>query len=126
MAIKIFIAEDSLPLRERLVHLIEESGKMKVIGQTGCVAQVQPQIGSLAPDVALLDIHLDGGSAFDILGRLRQAEPRLGIVVMSGNSHPGYPKKAQRLGADRFVDKAYGFESIVPTLLQLGQREQAQ
>lgn len=126
MAIKIFIAENSLPLRERLVNLIEESGKMKVIGQTGCVAQVQPQIGSLAPDVALLDIHLQGGSAFDILGRLRQAEPTLGIVVMTANGHPGYRKKAQRLGADCFIDKGYGSETIVPTLLELGQRRKAQ
>ena len=124
MSITIFIAENSLLLRERLVHLIEESEEMQVIGQTGRLAQVLPQLGALLPDVALLDIHLDGGTALEIIGGLRHALPDLGIVLMTACSHPAYQKKALDLGADAFVDKAWGIESIVPTLRQLGQRRQ--
>ncbi|HJW04307.1 MAG TPA: response regulator [Azospira sp.] len=125
MVITIFIAENSRLLRERLVHLIEESGEMQVIGQTGCVTQVQPQLEALAPDVALLDIHLDGGSAFGILGDLRRAMPDLGIALMTASGYPGYQKKALGLGADSLIDKSSGIETIIPTLMHLGRRRRA-
>lgn len=118
MTIRVFVAEDSPLLAERLVQLIEESGDMTVIGHTGALDEVLPRIDALAPDVALVDVHLEGGSAFALLPALRRRTPRPGVVLMSESDYAGYRREALARGANAFLDKAADFEHLLPVLRQ--------
>ena len=120
MGTTIFIAEGSPLVRERLILLIEENDGMTVIGETGCARQAREQISALHPDIALLDIHLRNGNAFDVLARLRKENCQSRLVLMTEATHPGYRAKAMKLGADAFIGKTDLFELTAPVIRQLG------
>lgn len=55
------------------------------------------------------DLHLPGLSGFDLIERLHALPPeaRPAIMVISGDTDPGAPRRARSLGADAFFAKPY-------------------
>ena len=116
---RIFIAEDSLIVRERLVCMIEETGGMEVVGQTDSISGAREAIARLEPDVALLDVRLSDGNSFEVLAEIRANGFDTQVIMMSENPFEQYRTEAQRLGAAHFFDKSKEFEKIVPALMAM-------
>ena len=60
--IKVFIADDSLIVREHLVTMLDELAGIEITGQAGTVTEAVTAIQTLHPDVVILDIRMPGGS----------------------------------------------------------------
>ena len=60
--IKVFIADDSLIVREHLVTMLDELAGIEIVGQAGTVTEAISAIRNLQPDVVILDIRMPGGS----------------------------------------------------------------
>lgn len=121
-SMRIFIAEDSILVRERLVGLIEEIGGMDVIGQAGTVFEANEQVARLRPDVALLDVRLADGNSFEVLAAIRKGNIATRVIMMSENPFEQYRVEAMRLGAAYFFDKSKEFEKIVPALMLMNEQ----
>ena len=121
---RIFIAEDSLIVRERLIGMIEEVGGMEVVGQTGSASEARAQIARLEPDVALLDVRLSDGNSFEVLAAIRADGFDTQVIMMSENPFEQYRTEARRLGAAHFFHKSQEFEKIVPALISLREGRQ--
>ncbi len=121
-SMRIFIAEDSIPVRERLVVMIEEVGGMDVIGQAGSVLDANEQVARLQPDVALLDVRLADGNSFEVLAAIRKGKFSTRVIMMSENPFEQYRAEALRLGAEYFFDKSKEFEKIVPALIRMSEQ----
>ncbi len=121
---RIFIAEDSLIVRERLVGMIEEAGGMEVVGQASSVSEARVQIARLEPDVALLDVRLSDGNSFEVLAAILAGGFDTQVIMMSENPFEQYRTEAKRLGAAHFFHKSQEFEKIVPALMALQEGRQ--
>ena len=121
---RIFIAEDSLIVRERLVGMIEEVGGMEVVGQASSVSEARVQIARLEPDVALLDVRLSDGNSFEVLAAILAGGFDTQVIMMSENPFEQYRTEAKRLGAAHFFHKSQEFEKIVPALMALQEGRQ--
>jgi DNA-binding NarL/FixJ family response regulator len=120
---KIFIADDSAMLRERLVALISDLEGMEVVGQAGDAPEALEAIQRLKPDVAVLDIRMPGGNGIHVLEAVkRQATPPV-VIMLTAIAYPQYRRKCLEAGADFFLDKTTEFERVADVLRQL--REQA-
>jgi len=107
-------------VRDRLVALVEEIGGMKVVGHSASVSDSVGQIVRLHPDIALLDVRLRDGTAFDILTRLAELAHSLRTILISADGSAPYRQRASQLGAAHFFDKTREFEQIGPALARLG------
>ena len=116
----IFIAEDAPVVRERLIALIEELGGMTVVGHSASVADSVGQIARLQPEIALLDVRLSDGTAFDIIARLKAMALSIRTILISADCSAHYRARAAQLGVLHFFDKTREFELIGPTLIRLG------
>jgi len=109
-ALKVFIADDSRPIRERIATMLPTGASVVGEGETpqGCID------GILAthPDVVVLDVQLDGGQGLDVLVAVRAAQPQVAVVVLSSNSLPAYRKRYLAAGAATFLDKATEFNQL--------------
>ncbi|RZJ89516.1 MAG: response regulator transcription factor [Chryseobacterium sp.] len=70
--ISVIIVEDSRLARLELNLLIQAHPQIQVVGEADTVKNAGELIDGLAPDLVFMDIHLPGGSGFDVLSRLKK------------------------------------------------------
>jgi two-component system response regulator DevR len=78
--IKVFIADDSLIVREHLVTMLDELAGIEIVGQAGTVTEAISAIRILQPDVVILDIRMPGGSGIDVLENIKQKAGSAGFL----------------------------------------------
>lgn len=114
---KIFIADDSRLVVERLADLMEEVPGAQLVGQAGDVLEAIRGIQKMAPDALILDLQMPGGSGLDVLRAIRTDHPYLCVLICTNYSHPHYREECLNAGANFFLDKSAEFEKI-PSILR--------
>jgi DNA-binding NarL/FixJ family response regulator len=115
--LSIFIADDSLIIRARLVTLIEDLVGVKLVGLAGNGADAISAIWQLKPDVVILDIRMPVGSGFEVLQNIKQGQAAPIVIVLTNYPYSVYRQKCLQAGADFFLDKSTEFDQI-PALLE--------
>ncbi len=123
--IKVFVADDSLIIREHLVTMLEELIDVEIVGQAGTVAETISAIEKLQPDVVILDIRLPDGSGIDVLQTIKQDGPAPVVIVLTNYPYPAYRQRCLQAGADFFLDKSTEFDQI-PGLFERLERNNRQ
>jgi two-component system, LytTR family, response regulator len=72
---KAFLVDDEAIAIDRLRVLLEEHGRVEVVGAGTAPAEVLPAIRESAPDVLFLDIEMPGLSGFELLEQLGSPQP---------------------------------------------------
>ena len=116
---KIFVVEDSPAVCERLVEMIEEDAKNKVVGQAATAEDAISGITATQPDVGIFDIKLAHGNGIDALTEAKRRLPGLVGIVMSNYATPQHRKASADAGAAYFLDKSADFERITEILSAL-------
>jgi DNA-binding NarL/FixJ family response regulator len=91
-ALRVAIADDSALMREGVARVLADAG-FEVVAQAENAVDLMHAIGSLKPDVAVVDIrmpptHTDEGVR--AARRIREAHPGVGVVVLSQHAEPEY------------------------------------
>ena len=94
---------------------------MEVVAQVASLAEGR-SISSGEIDVALIDIYLPDGDGIDLVRELRQVEPRLGILVLTGSLEPNLEVLAKEAGADEMLYKAAGVVEIAEAIKRVVER----
>lgn len=117
--IKVFIADDSRIVLERLITLLEELTGVEIVGQAENVTEAIRDIRNLQPDVAILDIHLPDGNGIDVLRQIKQDGAGPIVIILTNYPYPGYRQRCLQAGADFFLDKSTEFDQIPALFEQL-------
>jgi DNA-binding NarL/FixJ family response regulator len=111
--VRVFLVENSPEVRDRLRSLIQGVKGADVVGEAASVPEALQGIAASRADAVVLDLHLDGGTGFDVLRGLGTSAPSVMVYILSNFANEAYRRTAQRLGARGFFDKA----SEIPLLL---------
>jgi DNA-binding NarL/FixJ family response regulator len=114
---RVFLADDSPLVIERVKELIAVLPRVETVGQAGDVPGAQKSIRELNPDVVILDIHMPGGSGIEVLQTIKKEKPATVVIIFT--NFPEYREKCINLGADFFLDKLAEFDKIPEILLGL-------
>ena len=105
-AIRVLLADDDERYLEHLRRLIESQTELSVVGTaTNGLAAIE-LVDELAPNAAVLDLHmplLDGVSA---CARLRRDHPSLCLIAITGDDAPALHRAARESGADDVLLKS--------------------
>jgi DNA-binding NarL/FixJ family response regulator len=105
-AIRVLLADDDEGYLEHLRSLIESQRELSVVGTaTNGLAAIE-LVDELAPDAAVLDLHmplLDGVSA---CARLRRDHSSLCLIALTGDEDPALHRAARESGADDVMLKS--------------------
>ena len=119
---KVFIADDSQVLRERLDEMLSELPGIEIMGYAQDVPEAITSIKKLNPDVVILDIRMPGGSGVDVLQDIKKKKNTPIVIVLTNYPYPQYRKKCMDLGADFFFDKSAEFEKVTKVFKQLTEK----
>lgn len=117
---KIFVADGSLVIRERLVDMLSELVGVEMIGHAQDAAEALSAIRNLAPDVVILDTQMCGGSGINLLRDTRRHHPSAVLIILTNHSEQQYRKKCMESGADFFFSKSTELKSLMGVLKNLG------
>ncbi len=113
--IKVFLVDDQNILRAAFKSLLGRSERIVVVGDSGDARAAIESIALLLPDVVLLDISMPGLSGLDAIRPIREAHPRVRIVMLTHHEGESFVDQAMRAGADGYLSK-----DSDPTELTLG------
>ncbi len=113
----ILIVEDEPNIIESLSFLLERAGFEVSSEQDGAMAM--SRVGTLAPDLVILDVMLPNRSGFDILrdiGELAKA-PRVLMLTAKGQARDR--QTAEDIGVTRFMTKPFANAEIIKAVQEM-------
>ncbi len=124
--LKVFIADDSQLVRDRLKELLAEKGSMDVIGESGDAEEAIQAIRRLNPDVVILDIRMPGGGGLPVLTDIKSRKPSPVVIVLTSYPYPQYRQTYLAAGADYFFDKIKDIQQMTDVLVELARKERGE
>ena len=113
---RVFIADDSGPIVERLAGLLDDVPGVEFAGHAADVTQAVHDILELKPEVLILDLHMPGGSGLDVLRAIRLLHLDLPVIICTNHPDSEYRDECLSAGATFFLDKSSEFQKI-PSIL---------
>jgi DNA-binding NarL/FixJ family response regulator len=114
--IRLCIADDHPVVRAGLRQIIEDEPGMEVVGEAADGNQLLATIGRMPADVLLLDVSMPGPGFLEVLKALKQAQPRLPVLVLSVHPEDQYAVRALRSGAAGYLTKDHSPEELVAAI----------
>ncbi|EXG82497.1 response regulator [Cryptosporangium arvum] len=81
--IRVYLLDDHEVVRRGLIALLESSGDIEVVGESGSAPEATRRIPALRPDVAVLDARLPDGNGIDVCRDVRSADPSIKALILT-------------------------------------------
>ena len=107
----ILVVDDEPGVRDSLAGMLGDEGYLVDTADSGEAGLKAAEARRY--DLVLLDVWLPGMDGLEALARLRQADPELPVVVISGHGSIEAAVSAVRLGAQDFVEKPLALEKTL-------------
>lgn len=110
---KVVIADDSALVRTHMRALLTELPGIKVVAQAATGRETVSRVLEEDPDLLILDFKMPDGNGLEALKRLRQADYRGWVLVLTVHGERAVEKAFRREGADEFFDKGRAFPDLL-------------
>lgn len=116
---RIVIVEDHRFFAQALEIVLGRTGGMEIVASVGTVeGGMGLATGSLAFDLAVVDLMLPDGDGSEVVRALKQARPDTPVVALSANEDLSGALEA---GVDRAISKQTPLPEIVASLMTLAE-----
>jgi signal transduction histidine kinase len=102
--IRVLVVDDNAGFRESLLSLLF-AGNLHVVGQAGSGAEALDLVGSLVPDVVLMDVRMPMMDGIEATRRLKERFPDVGVVALSSHEDQEIVRGMLVAGASGYVLK---------------------
>jgi DNA-binding NarL/FixJ family response regulator len=117
--IRLFIADDHPVVREGLRHVIARSHDITVVGEAADAESVLRGLGGTVADVLLLDVTMPGPGILEIIAAIKDAHPRVRVLVLSVHPEELYARRVLKAGADGYLTKTQSSEALASAIRQV-------
>lgn len=109
----VFIVDDHPVIRQGLALLINREPDLAVCGDAEEASSALRRIEEMKPDVAVVDISLNGPDGLDLLKNIRARDPNLPVLILSMLDELLYAERALRAGASGYIMKHEATERVL-------------
>ncbi len=113
---RVFLVDDHPLVREFLTTLIQNQSDLVVCGQAENSAGAMSGVIATRPDVAIVDLSLNGELALELIKNLRALTPAPAVLVLSMHDEVFYAERALRAGALGYVMKRETTSKVVEAI----------
>jgi DNA-binding NarL/FixJ family response regulator len=114
--IRVLIADDHGIVREGLRAVLGAEPDIEVVGEAATGKEVVERAAKLRPDVILMDIQMPGINGIEATRRILEANPHVGVVVLTMFEDDDSVFSAMRAGARGYVLKGADPSEILKVL----------
>lgn len=115
---KILIADDEAPIREWLEFCLKKAAyPCSIAGMASNGEEALAMFRSELPDVLITDIRMPFMDGLELIEKVRELSPSVGIIVLSSHDDFSYVRTAMRAGACEYILKTEITESMLVGIL---------
>jgi DNA-binding NarL/FixJ family response regulator len=115
----IFLVDDHPIVRQGLALLINREADLRVCGDAEEAGSALQRIDELKPDLAVVDISLNGPDGLDLLKNIRARHPNLPVLILSMLDESLYAERALRDGASGYIMKQEATERVLVAIRRI-------
>ncbi|THI87069.1 MAG: response regulator [Nitrospira sp. CG24A] len=104
-AVRILIVDDHQLVREGLHCLLKEYDDMTVVGEASTGQQALQLVGTLMPDVVIMDMQMPGWNGAEATRRILKQYPLITVIGLSVQTDPHVSRSMLEAGAAVFLPK---------------------
>jgi len=112
--ITVLLADDDDRYLASLRELVDRQPELQVVGEAPDGLRAIELADELAPDAAVIDIHMPLVDGVTAVARLRRDHPTICLIAITGDDEPKLLRAAQEAGADAVLLK----HELVETLFE--------
>ena len=113
MKTRIMVADDHPLIRAGIVAILRECPDMEVVAEAGSGSDALRKLAQRPVDVLVLDLKMDDGSGFDVLGQLSIWPTRPRVLVLSAHPEDQLALQVLRSGASGYLAKGAAPDELV-------------
>ena len=107
---KVMVCDDSATDLTNIKNIVESAGCIPVTATNG--AEAVDKAKTEKPDIIFLDIIMPEMSGKDVLGRLKEIDPDLCVLLSSGYSIDWQAREMMENGCNGFVQKPFKLKAL--------------
>jgi DNA-binding NarL/FixJ family response regulator len=111
--VTVLLVDDHPVVREGYRRLLEDSGRVHVVGEGANVTEAYRQFCLLDPKVVVMDIALSGVSGIEGIRRILARRPDARVLVFSMYEDAVFARRALAAGAAGYITKACAPQVLV-------------
>lgn len=119
-SVKITVIEDHDALRAVTVEVLREQGYQ--VQGISCAEALGDEAASLLTDLFIIDLNLPGEDGLSLSKRIRQANPRAGIIMATGRGLLSDRIAGYENGADVYLSKPVAIEELLAAVESVRRR----
>ncbi|HEV2068963.1 MAG TPA: response regulator transcription factor [Acidimicrobiales bacterium] len=104
-AVSVLIVDDQAPFRRAAAAVVKITGGFEVVGEAESGEEAVELVGTLAPQLVLMDINMGGISGIEAARRITSGWPEVAVVLLSTYQAEDLPADAGTSGALAYVHK---------------------
>jgi DNA-binding NarL/FixJ family response regulator len=117
--IKILIVDDREQVRQELRMALELMEGLDVIGEAADGLEALHQAEKLSPDVVLMDLEMPRMDGFEATRQIKDRRLARGVVALTIYGDDSSRERADRAGADAFVEKGASLQTLSEIIRQV-------
>ena len=121
--LNIVVVEDNEDLRDLTCQVLRAEGH-RVTGLT-CAEELEDLAGGEPADIFLIDINLPGESGLSLSERIRQAQPFVGIIIISARTDLDDKIVGYDSGADIYITKPVAYQELMAAIRSFARKREA-
>jgi len=102
---RVFIVEDHTLLRAGLRSLLTQDQELEIVGEADNGRDAIRAIGTLVPDLVLMDISMPGMNGIEAMLDIKRRNPEIRILILTIHKAEEYIHESLRAGADGYILK---------------------
>ena len=120
VALRVVVADDHALYRRVITRAVDRHPGLALVGEAADGLDAAALIGTLEPDVALLDLRMPGLDGLEVCEIVRAARPDVAVVVLTAFDDEDTPYRALAAGASACLGKDATEEEICRAVLAAG------
>lgn len=121
--LKVIIADDE----ERICQLIQalvdwDALHMEIVGTAANGLEAIELVERFCPDILITDIRMPGCDGLELIQKVKEGNPKLEVIIISGYAHFSYAQTAIKYGVGNYLLKPINKVELTQTLEKLYQK----
>lgn len=117
--VKVLVVDDHMLFAEGTVALLTVDLRIVAVGIAKNGLECMDIINKKVPDVVLLDIQLPDINGTDLIDKIKKLQPKIKILMLTGQNPKGFVTKSMSKGANGFILKECSAKEMIEAILRV-------